>query len=101
VAWLALGPALLQERAMAATGPDSVSSAITQSLPEAQKLLSQSAITHGAADALKQVYASAEAAPLWSHQGEPTAAARALLGELADAEGFGLRQGVPGCRPDA
>jgi L,D-transpeptidase YcbB len=91
VALLALAPALLPRPAMAAAGPDSVSSAIAQSLPQAQTLLSKSALTHGAADALKQVYASAEGAPLWSHQGEPTAAARALLGELADAEGFGLR----------
>jgi len=91
LALLACSFVLLPGVAAADTAADTVASAIAQSLPEAQKLLSRSAITHGAADALKQVYVSAGGAPLWSHQGEPSAAARALLGELRDADAFGLR----------
>ncbi len=90
MALLAFSPALLHGPAVAAA-PDAVSAAIAASLPEAQKLLSKSAVTHGAADALTQVYVSVQDAPLWSRQGEPTAAARALLGELREADGFGLR----------
>jgi L,D-transpeptidase YcbB len=89
VALLALGSTLLQGAALAGAPAESLSSAITQSLPQAQKLLSKSANAHGAAEALKQVYA--DDAPLWSHQGEPTAAARALLGTLRDADSYGLR----------
>ena len=85
--------ALLAFSGPAAAAADTVSSAIAQSLPEAQKLLSKSAITHGASEALNAVYASTQDAPLWSGQGAPSAAARALLGELQDAEGFGLRAG--------
>ena len=67
-----------------------MSAAIAQSLPQAQQLLSKSANAHGAAEALQQVYASADDAPLWSRQGEPSAAARALLGALRDADSYGL-----------
>jgi murein L,D-transpeptidase YcbB/YkuD len=91
LALLALGLTLLQGSALADAPADSVASAITQSLPQAQKLLSKSANAHGAADALQQVYASADDAPLWSRQGEPSAAARALLGALRDADSYGLR----------
>jgi len=90
VALLALGPTLLQGPALAGAPAESVSAAIAQSLPQAQQLLSKSANTHGAAEALTQVYASADDAPLWSRQGEPSAAARALLGALQDADSYGL-----------
>ncbi len=90
VALLALGATLLQEPALAGAPAESVSAAIAQSLPQAQQLLSKSANAHGAAEALQQVYASADDAPLWSRQGEPSAAARALLGALRDADSYGL-----------
>ena len=89
-ALLALGSTLLQGPALAGAPAKSVSAAIAQSLPQAQKLLSKSANAHGAAQALQQVYASADDAPLWSRQGEPSAAARALLGALRDADRYGL-----------
>jgi L,D-transpeptidase YcbB len=89
VALLALGSTLLQGAALAGAPAESVTSAITQALPQAQKLLSKSANAHGAAEALQQVYA--DDALLWSHQGEPSAAARALLGTLRDADSYGLR----------
>jgi L,D-transpeptidase YcbB len=90
VALLALGSTLLQGPALAGAPAESVSAAIAQSLPQAQQLLSKSANAHGAAEALQQVYASADDAPLWSRQGEPSAAARALLGALRDADSYGL-----------
>jgi L,D-transpeptidase YcbB len=90
VALLALGSTLLQGPALAGAPAESVSAAIAQSLPQAQQLLSKSANAHGAAEALQQVYASADDAPLWSLQGEPSAAARALLGALRDADSYGL-----------
>ena len=91
VALLALSLTLLQGPALAGAPTESVSAAIAQSLPQAQQLLSKSANAHGAAEALQQVYASADDAPLWSRQGEPSAAARALLGALGDADSYGLR----------
>jgi murein L,D-transpeptidase YcbB/YkuD len=90
VALLALGSTLLQCPALAGAPAESVSAAIAQSLPQAQQLLSKSANAHGAAQALTQVYASADDAPLWNRQGEPSAAARALLGALRDADSYGL-----------
>jgi len=90
VALLALGSTLLQGPALAGAPAESVSAAIAQSLPQAQQLLSKSANAHGAAEALTHVYASADDAPLWSRQGEPSAAARALLGALRDADSYGL-----------
>jgi murein L,D-transpeptidase YcbB/YkuD len=46
---------------------------------------------HGAAQALRAVYASTSNAPLWSHDGQPSTQAQVLLHELGDAEAHGLQ----------
>jgi murein L,D-transpeptidase YcbB/YkuD len=75
----------------AAPGPADEATQVREALPAAAKLLSRSALSHGAALALQQVYAQRADEPLWSHGGMPTPQARALLGALAQADRYGLR----------
>ena len=64
---------------------------IHASLPAAQKSLSKAALSHGALEALQQAYAEPGGALLWSHEGRPSAEARALVAEFTAAESYGLR----------
>ena len=82
---------LLGSMGAAAQMPAEVAAQIKAALPGAARLLSKSALTHGAAAALQQVYTGDADAPLWSHEGTLTPQARALLESLAQAERYGLR----------
>jgi murein L,D-transpeptidase YcbB/YkuD len=62
------------------------------SLPAAQKSLSKAALSHGALEALQQLYAEPGSALLWSLEGRPTGQARALVAEFSAAESYGLRK---------
>jgi murein L,D-transpeptidase YcbB/YkuD len=46
---------------------------------------------HGAAQALRTVYSRTSDAPLWSHDGQPSAQAQTVIHELEDAEAYGLQ----------
>ena len=50
-----------------------------------------SARDHGAAQALRALYAGSANVPLWSHDGRATSQAQALLGELQHADAYGLQ----------
>jgi murein L,D-transpeptidase YcbB/YkuD len=76
--------------AMAQASPAAAAN-IPQALPAAAALLSRSALTHGAAEALRQVYAARGNEPLWSHEGALTPQAQALLEALTQADRYGLR----------
>jgi murein L,D-transpeptidase YcbB/YkuD len=67
-----------------------VAAQIPGNLPAAATRLSAYARAQGAATALTQVYAARGNAPLWSHEGEVTPQARALLAQIEDAASYGL-----------
>jgi murein L,D-transpeptidase YcbB/YkuD len=53
---------------------------------------SSSSVDYGAGQALRDIYAARADAPLWSHDGQPSAQAVALLGELRRADTYGLQR---------
>ena len=52
---------------------------------------SASSVDYEAAQALRDIYAGRADAPLWSHDGHPSAQAEALLGALQRADTYGLQ----------
>ena len=51
-----------------------------------------SSVDYGATQALRDIYAGRADAPLWSHEGHPSAQAQALLSELQRADTYGLER---------
>jgi L,D-transpeptidase YcbB len=93
--WRRLGPMLLVLAALAdfevrAASADGVRAQIAVALPGAGELLDQSAVAHGASQALQSVYSRTGNAPLWIRDGRVTRQAEALLLELQNAENYGL-----------
>jgi L,D-transpeptidase YcbB len=76
---------------VAAQAPTQEGTQIRQALPAAADFLSPFALTHGAAAALQQIYATDSDQPLWSRAGALTEQASALLAALAQADRYGLR----------
>ncbi len=86
---LALACVLVGAPAGADTAPG-VRGQIAAAIPEAGALLGPWAYGLGASQALDAVYAANGNAPLWSREGRATPQAQALLGELQNAEAYGL-----------
>jgi murein L,D-transpeptidase YcbB/YkuD len=82
----ALAGACGWENATAADGVSEHIATLVESATAARK-----AADHGSARALRAVYATTSDAPLWSHDGQPSTQAQALLRELEDAEAYGLQ----------
>jgi murein L,D-transpeptidase YcbB/YkuD len=92
VAFVLLAAGLLfGSMSVAAQTSAGVAAQIRAALPGAGALLGKSALTHGAAAALQQVYAADGNQPLWTPEGTLTPQARALLEALAQADRYGLR----------
>ena len=62
---------------------------MTALIQSSRAYLDQSALSHGAMEALQSLYGSGSVA-LWSRDGQETMQAQALLHELTDAESYGL-----------
>jgi L,D-transpeptidase YcbB len=73
-----------------AASVDGVRAQIATVIPGAGEFLDQSAVGHGASQALQSAYSSMGNAPLWIRDGRVTRQAEALLLELKNAESYGL-----------
>jgi len=73
-----------------ATAPGSIAPQIARALTAYRPAPRQSAVDHGAAAALRSVYAQRANGALWSRAGHATAQATALVQELQRAETYGL-----------
>lgn len=74
--------------AQAAAG---VADQIARAIPAGNSLPGRKSPDHGAAQALRTVYARTANAPLWSRDGHPTTQAEGVLRELQNADAYGLR----------
>jgi L,D-transpeptidase YcbB len=76
---------------LVAQTPAGLAAQIAEAIPGGNSLPGRKSPDHGAAQALRIVYARTANAPLWSHDGHPTAQAEGLLRELQNADAYGLR----------
>ena len=68
-----------------------VAAQIAKAIPGGNSLPGRKSPDHGAAQALRTVYARSANSPLWSRDGHPTPQAQGLLRELQNADAYGLR----------
>ena len=83
--------AAAQPADLAAQTIEAVRAQIAQLIPGGKSLPGRRYPDHGAAQALRTVYARTANAPLWSREGRATAQAEAVLQELRNAAAYGLR----------
>jgi L,D-transpeptidase YcbB len=74
--------------AQAAAG---VAAQIARAIPGGESLPGRKSPDHGAAQALRTIYARSANAPLWSRDAHPTPQAEGVLRELQNADAYGLR----------
>jgi murein L,D-transpeptidase YcbB/YkuD len=75
----------------AAQSAAGVAAQIAKAIPAGNSLPGRKSPDHGAAQALRTVYARSANAPLWSRDGHPTPQAEGVLRELQNADAYGLR----------
>ena len=88
---LALTALVLGVTTARAQSLDATQAQIAAQIPGADKLIGRSALRHGALRALGALYAGNADTPVWSRDGLPTGQAQAMVGQLQDAEAYGLR----------
>jgi L,D-transpeptidase YcbB len=76
---------------LAAQAAAGVPAQIAQAIPGGTSLPGRKSPDHGAAQALRTVYARTANTPLWSREGHATPQAEGVLRELQNADAYGLR----------
>jgi len=88
---LAAALAAAHSHDLRAQAADDVRAQIAKAIPGGNSLPGRKSPDHGAAQALRTVYARNADAPLWSRDGHPTPQAEGVLRELQNADAYGLR----------